>query len=188
MEYAHDTFMEHKSFLDIEIETRKLIAGFPNTVDNFHYGWFGTTRSNGIFSQAIRQNSKEFAKAIDQIPLTGGISRDDFLEHIEICQSAGFENPIGVSTRLLAIKRPDLFFCLNEANKSGICRDLGISKNINAEKYWDEILMRIYDAPWFNSPPPKNDKEAWNGKVALIDCIYYDQFDIEMGKATSKAA
>lgn len=174
LKYAHNIFTAHENFLDIEIEARKLIAGLPNTVDNFHYGWFGTTRSNGIFSQAIRQNSKEFAKAIDQIPLTGEISRNDFLEYFKVCQSAGFENPIGVSTRLLVIKRPDLFFCLNEANKSGICRDLGISKNINAEKYWDEILMRIYDTPWFNSPPPKNDKEAWNGKVALIDCIYYD--------------
>lgn len=135
LKYAHNIFTAHENFLDIEIEARKLIAGLPNTVDNFHYGWFGTTRSNGIFSQAIRQNSKKFAKAIDQIPLTGEISRNDFLEYFKVCQSAGFENPIGVSTRLLAIKRPDLFFCLNEANKSGICRDLGISKNINAEKY-----------------------------------------------------
>lgn len=177
---VHDVFAAHDDFLDIDIELRKWVAGLPNNTGDHHYAWFGTTKSNGRFAQAIGQDSQEFAKAINQIPLSGEISRNDFLEYIEICKSAGYKNPMGISTRLLTMKRPDLFFCLNSANKPKICNELGISSaqnpSINAEKYWDEILMRIYDTPWFNSPRPKQKEaqQAWLGRVALIDCIYYE--------------
>lgn len=177
---VHDIFVKYDDFLDIDIERRKWIAGLPNNLGDDHYAWFGTTKSNGNFAKAIGQGSQEFAKAINQIPLSGEISRNDFLEYIEMCKSAGYKNPIGVSTRLLTMKRPDLFFCFNGANKPKICNELGISASktpdVSAEKYWDEILMRIYDTPWFNSPRPKQKEaqQAWLGRVALIDCIYYE--------------
>lgn len=177
--YVQQIFQNSPNFLSIDLETRKFIAGLPNhDVKNFDYGWFGSNKSNGNFANKINSGNRQFAEAIDQIPLTGEVSRTDFLEYNLMCKSAGYKNPIGISTRLLTMKRPDLFFCFNGANKLEISKELGISnaQNINAERYWDEILMRIYDTLWFNSNKPKGAEEiaAWNGRVALIDCIYYN--------------
>jgi len=55
-------------------------------------------------------------------------------------------------------------------------KELGLSQHLDAERYWDEILLRIYDTPWFNSSKPgePTEQQAWSGRVALIDCIYYE--------------
>ena len=105
------------------------------------------------------------------LPSQGGMGM-----YNRIFQQAGYKNPIGVATRLLTMKRPDLFFCFNGANKEKICAELGLPKNLNAERYWDEILLRIYDTAWFNSSRPQDtiEQKAWDGRVALIDCIYYE--------------
>ncbi|WP_373753575.1 phospholipase D family protein [Neisseria weixii] len=178
--YVKRHFQEYANFLDIDLEIRKFIAGLPNHAPTkLDYAWFGSTNSNGNFSKKISNENQEFAKAIDMIPLSGNISRADFVEYSQICKSAGYVNPVGVSTRLLAMKRPDLFFCFNGQNKEKMCKELGIKniQNIDGERYWDEILQRIYDTPWFNNKPFTNDKieiQAWNNRVALIDCIYYE--------------
>lgn len=177
--YVKKVFQDNAKFLSIDSEIRKLISGLPNnarTGKNLDYGWFGSTKSNGNFSRKINTGNPKIAQAIDLIPLTGDVSKHDFLEYNKVFRQAGFNNPIGVATRLLIMKRPDLFFCFNGANKEKICAELDLPKNLNAERYWDEILLRIYDTAWFNSSRPQNTikQQAWDGRVALIDCIYYE--------------
>ena len=177
--YVKKVFQDNAKFLSIDSEIRKLISGLPNnarTGKNLDYGWFGSTKSNGNFSRKINTGNPKIAQAIDLIPLTGDVSKHDFLEYNKVFRQAGFNNPIGVATRLLTMKRPDLFFCFNGANKEKICAELDLPKNLNAERYWDEILLRIYDTAWFNSsrPQDKIEQKAWDGRVALIDCIYYE--------------
>ena len=177
--YVKKVFQDNAKFLSIDSEIRKLISGLPNnarTGKNLDYGWFGSTKSNGNFSRKINTGNPKIAQAIDLIPLTGDVSKHDFLEYNKVFRQAGFNNPIGVATRLLTMKRPDLFFCFNGANKEKICAELDLPKNLNAERYWDEILLRIYDTAWFNSSRPQNTikQQAWDGRVALIDCIYYE--------------
>jgi len=179
LDYSKQNFQDNSSFLTIDLEDRKLISGLPNIAntktERLDYGWFGSTHSNGKFRSLINNGNQKVAEAIDEIPLTGKVSREDFLEYYRLFQKIDYTNPIGISTRLLAMKRRDLFFCFNGANKKGICEELGLSQNLNAERYWDEILLRIYDTPWFNSsrPSASTEQQAWSGRVALIDCIYY---------------
>jgi hypothetical protein len=179
LDYARKVFQTDTNFRSIDLEIRKLISGLPNnarTGKNLDYGWFGSTKSNGNFSRKINTDNPKIAQSIDSIPLIGEVSKHDFLEYNKVFRQAGFNNPIGVATRLLTMKRPDLFFCFNGANKEKICAELGLPKNLNAERYWDEILLHIYDTAWFNSSRPQNtiEQQAWNGRVALIDCIYYE--------------
>lgn len=178
LSYAKEFFQDKAGFLSRDLESRKLISGLPNNAKNMKnlgFGLFGTTRSNGKFFNLIKDGNLEIAYAIDEIPLVGEISKSDFLKYIKFFQKVGYDNPLGVATRLLTMKRPDLFFCFNNANKEGICKELGLSKNIDAERYWDEILLPIYDTAWFNSDKPveENIQKAWLNRVALIDCIYY---------------
>ncbi|EQD41577.1 hypothetical protein B1B_14477 [mine drainage metagenome] len=44
------------------------------------------------------------------------------------------------------------------------------------DRYWDEIIERIRDTPWWASEQPKNAKEAavWDGRAAMLDAIFYE--------------
>ena len=179
LDYVKEFFQNNANFLSIDSEVRKLISGLFNNArasQELDYGLFGSTNSNGNFHEKINDGNPRIAQAIDLIPPIGAVSKHDFLEYNRIFQQAGYKNPIGVATRLLTMKRPDLFFCFNGANKEKICAELGLPKNLNAERYWDEILLRIYDTAWFNSSRPQDtiEQKAWDGRVALIDCIYYE--------------
>lgn len=174
---VNQIFMQYPDFNQIDLAIRQFIAGTKGE----NSGWFGSTVGNGKFVNAINTNSEILAQAINQIPLIGEISAHDFFDYIEIYQSipqlVNKPNALATATRLLSMKRPDLFVCLNEQNRKRICAELGIknAQNINAERYWFEILQRFYDTAWFNSKKPKNNKElsAWYGRIALLDCIYY---------------
>ena len=179
LDYVKEFFQNNANFLSIDSENRKLISGLPNNAkgsQELDYGLFGSTKSDRKFYKKINTGNPKIAQAIDLIPLIGEVIKHDFLEYNRIFQQAGYKNPIGVATRLLTMKRPDLFFCFNGANKEKICAELGLPKNLNAERYWDEILLRIYDTAWFNSSRPQDtiEQKAWDGRVALIDCIYYE--------------
>ena len=179
LDYVKEFFQNNANFLSIDSEVRKLISGLFNNArasQELDYGLFGSTNSNGNFHEKINDGNPRIAQAIDLIPPIGAVSKHDFLEYNRIFQQAGYKNPIGVATRLLTMKRPDLFFCFNGANKEKICAELGLPKNLDAERYWDEILLRIYDTAWFNSSRPQDtiEQKAWDGRVALIDCIYYE--------------
>ena len=84
----------------------------------------------------------------------------------------------GVTTasRLLAMKRPDVFVCIDSENRSAIARAFSLSASslMTFEGYWD-LLLRIWKCPWYRSPCPteKLARRIWNARVALLDCVYY---------------
>ena len=86
---------------------------------------------------------------------------------------------IATASRLLAMKRPDVFVCFDNENKSKLCKDFGITQsNMTYERYWDEIIERIFDSEWWNSPKPdENEKNIgiWRGRAAFLDSLYYEE-------------
>jgi hypothetical protein len=44
------------------------------------------------------------------------------------------------------------------------------------DRYWEEIIARIQDAVWWNSPKPKDERqgEVWNGRAAFMDALFYE--------------
>ena len=82
-----------------------------------------------------------------------------------------------VASRLLAMRRPDQFVCLDSANRARLCGDFGITQNgMDYARYWEEIIERIRDAPWWNAKRPADRIQAavWDGRVAMLDTIFYD--------------
>ena len=74
------------------------------------------------------------------------------------------------------MKRPDTFICFDSKNESALCKDFGIIKSdMNYDRYWDDIIERIYDSDWWQNPNPKNDKEfkVSEARAAFLDSIYY---------------
>jgi HKD family nuclease len=96
-------------------------------------------------------------------------------------EKAGWGYGVSPITRLLSMKRPDEFFCLTGANESSLMKNFGIKKEIikvkNYERYWNEIIEPVRQSPWYNSDKPIDSKElqAWNGRVALMDTLFYNE-------------
>ena len=86
-------------------------------------------------------------------------------------------NYIATATRLLAMKRPDVFVCIDNKNRSNLCKAFGIIQlGLDYGRYWDEIIERIYDSHWWQNPDPKDSVEnvVSDFRAAFLDSLYYD--------------
>jgi hypothetical protein len=83
---------------------------------------------------------------------------------------------LATATRLLSMKRPDYFVCLDSANLRGIRADFGLKADVDYERYWDAIVARILKARWWKSPCPESRQASgvWKGRVAFLDSCYYE--------------
>jgi HKD family nuclease len=161
----------------MELGLRKTIAGLPNDFDK-RWGWFGSMQGAGYYHQAVNDNNSHISKALDEIPLNGPVAR----EHYEAYRAefvSAFPNGrhgIGIASRLLALKRPDYFVCFDSKNKKPLCEDFEIKQSdMNYERYWEEIILRIIDSAWWNEPCPRDAlaRTVWDGRAAMLDAIFY---------------
>ena len=174
---TRELFSGHEKFSEIDLGGRQKIAGLVVT-DRINFLWSGSMRGRGHFMKAIKNNDKNLSLALDLIPLVGTVSREAYVEYIRRYQQAFPQGGIliGTATRLLAMKRPDTFVCLDNRNKAGLCTDFGIKRHVGYEEYWDSIIERIREAAWWAAPPPASgvEREVWEARAAFLDSHYYD--------------
>lgn len=179
LEMAQGAFRKHNTFSEMELGLRKTIAGLPNNF-NEHAGWFGSMKGAGCYHKAINRNDDHISRALDFIPLGGAVTRDNYDSYISEFVRAfpDGRHGVGIASRLLALKRPDCFVCLDSKNKSNLCKDFGIkSSDMTYERYWDELICRIHDSVWWNSlePAVQLEQRVWNGRAAMLDAIFYQE-------------
>ncbi|KFX25118.1 hypothetical protein KP24_00045 [Pectobacterium atrosepticum] len=172
-------FLETKYFKDMDEDIRRGIAGIHSeTIDK--WGWFGSMIGAGKFKNVIINNHVSISDALDNIPLSGVVDMHQYKEYIS-CFIKAFPSGgggIATATRLLSMKRPDQFICVNKANLNGLAKDIGIVKNkFDYDRYWYEIIERIMDTTWWKSEKPKEKKalSAWSGRAAMLDAIFYEE-------------
>lgn len=86
-----------------------------------------------------------------------------------------WDDPIATATRLLAMKRPDSFLCVNSKNKHLLAKYLNIPpSNLTLENYWDLVIVPIRQSSWFNIKNPIQGKDFWKFRVALLDALIYE--------------
>lgn len=173
-------FKEYQHFNKMPLAVRKGIAGLPNDIIE-HWGWFGSMKGAGTFASLIHRENAEISLALDKIPISGNITNQHYESYIDEYRKAFPEGRDGLATatRLLAMKRPDVFFCVDAQNKRKLVKDIGIMKanQIDYKRYWDEIIVRIMESPWWQSPEPSDptEKSTWHARVAMLDVIYYEE-------------
>ena len=157
------------------------LLGIPNRlkVDNdVYWGYFGSMQGAGKFKNRIGENDEIISNALDEIPLSGQITKIHFQRFLKKYTSVFPGIYLGTATRLLAMKRPDVFVCLDSKNKSELCKDFGIVKSgLNYDRYWDDIIERIYDSDWWINPEPKDKTERLicDSRAAFLDSLYYEE-------------
>ncbi|MCY3871379.1 MAG: phospholipase D-like domain-containing protein [Gemmatimonadetes bacterium] len=175
---ARNLFDNHVHFCDMNDINRRKIAGLiDGSDDGVNYLLFGSMRGAGKFQNVINNNDKHLSQALDLIPASGYISKNMYLKYIDEYLKAFPEGRHGIATatRLLTLKRPDIFVCLTKNNQERLCQDFSIKKSVTYEAYWDSIIERIKESTWGNAPCPKSkiELQVWRARAAFLDSIYY---------------
>jgi HKD family nuclease len=181
IEIAQELFESVNHFNELTENQRKFIAGIPNKLDidgAEYWGYFGSMQPARLFKKKIKENDKNIFKALDQIPLSGQITKRHYDNFIKYFTQTFTGNCIATATRLLCIKRPDTFVCFASKNRSALCKDFGIIQSkMDYERYWDDIVERVYDSDWWQNPNPRNDIEVKvsRARAAFLDRLYCEE-------------
>ena len=187
LEIANKFFTRVHHFNELLDEERKFIAGMPNKLSingAEDWGYFGSMKGAGIYKGKIKANDNNISKALDQIPISGQITRKHYDSFIKYFQQAFLgtqwenANNLATATRLLAMKRPDVFVCYDKQNRQKLSKDFGIIQSgMNYDRYWNDIIERIYDSEWWLNPAPIDDIEVKvsNARAAFLDSLYYEE-------------
>ncbi|MBK9144440.1 MAG: NgoFVII family restriction endonuclease [Candidatus Melainabacteria bacterium] len=175
LEEARRLFESSTHFNQLDDDCRKGIAGFLSR-GALDWKWFGSMQGHGYFKRAISENNSEISAALDEIPLTGPVTRLHFDKYLSIISNSFRNAGIGTITRLISMKRPDYFVCFDSKNRDRLCSEFGIRKNVSPDMYWDKIIARVLDSNWWNSPEPTSlsERRIWRCRVAFLDVRYYE--------------
>lgn len=185
---ANKLFKSSK-FQNLDESTRKNIGGVTKVghgISDWHL--FGRMPvpyfANRLSDKDEHQDYKTISTQLDCIPLTGEVTKmqyDNFLNYFKTRDNWGYS--ISTLSRLLAMKRPDQFFCLTKANEPGLLKALSIptsiqhdSKEAMYERYWGEVIEPIRKSSWNTANHSINSKQeqlAWNYRVAMLDALLY---------------
>jgi HKD family nuclease len=179
---AQSYFEKYKHFSDMSRIQRRELAGVVSkkqSISHLDWGWFGSMLGAGKFQNRINENNAFISQALDAIPLQGNVYKSDYENFVNLFHQAFPDggSGIAIASRLLAMKRPDCFVCLDQRNLAELCDEFGISKSVSFETYWDDIIERIRNSVWYSSEKPTDvaEGEAWSGRVAMLDTIFYKE-------------
>ena len=186
LRYLQTLFAREQSLEFLTLPEWKAVAGIvhPDAVadsglEKYQIGWFGSMQGSGSFTNLIANKDIRIARAIDSIPRLGPVTEGDFDRFCVLFEDAFADSArVGrypTATRLLAMKRPDVFVCVNKGNKSSLAHALHFSPStLSLDNYWERVIEPIRLAMWYNAPRPEGaDAEAWDCRAALLDAIHY---------------
>ena len=146
------------------------------------WGFFGQMSAYGSYSPILQRHSKLFSKALDLIPIQVPVKRRHFDAYLSALKKipGASKTWTGIGTRLLTMKRPDHFVCIDNANRTGLCGYFGSAPTTtDLDNYWERIIAPMMLTPWWQAEMPEDDveKQIWMGRAAMLDAIYYDPIE-----------
>lgn len=182
---ARTWFARNLSFSQFSAPQRKAIAGVLGEYQKIgpdldrEWGWFGSMRGAGDFANRIEQNDPALAKALDRIPRSGEVTRDQFDQYCALFREAFAQSTriggVPTATRLLTMKRPDTFLCVCKPNIVGASEAFGFARTtLDLDNYWERVVEPIRLSSWYNAEKPRGrDGELWESRAAMLDVLFY---------------
>jgi hypothetical protein len=158
----------------------KHMASLDPSTYNFDAEWFASTKSAKGFHQMLTDLPGSFDDALKNIPLEGDITHYEYQQFVAAYSKVFTDNnekpTLAPSTRLLAMRRPDIFTPITNNRLDALCGALGVSKlkNSDFERYWQDIVKNIHAMSWFKMANASNELEEQLVAIkALIPCFFY---------------
>ncbi|KZN58481.1 hypothetical protein [Pseudoalteromonas luteoviolacea] len=158
----------------------KHTANHDVSVYQFDVEWFASTKSAKGFHQQFADLPAEFDQALGHIPLDGTVSESDYqafmIAYLSAFNASDEKPTLAPATRLLAMRRPDVFTPIVNNRSDALCQALGITRlnNRDFERYWTDIVQTITRMPWCAMATATNDLETELVKIkALIPTFFY---------------
>ena len=165
---AVKAFRKYRTLLAMPNEARRCVAGLRTEYENY----LGTMTAAGYFKYYVLRDAAVLSNALDCVALKGPVPMSNvhaFFDAVSVLPGLG----ISTSTRLLTLKRPDMFFSITSRTRRQIGRCLG--KCASPESYCT-LLSKVWAAPWANAKRPNGAKATfvWDARVALLDLVFYE--------------
>ncbi|MCL4100582.1 hypothetical protein [Fibrobacter sp. HC4] len=196
LEYSQALFRSCDHFSELNLDARRFIAGqnselfkkagLPQKSDT---KFFGSMQAAKDLKPIIKNNDRCISLALDCIPLEGAITKKHYNDFVSKILEYSTGIGLAIATRLLTMKRPDFFVCIDSKNEKNLLKDFGIEnmsylansdKRVNFERYWKQVLGRLHDSFWWNSKPTESasaiEKAVWKYRTAFVDSLFYDEF------------
>lgn len=183
---ARRWFATAASFAILPNAQRKAIAGILGEYQkdgpdlDREWGWFGSMRGMGDFANRIEENDRSLARALDGIPLSGEVSRTQYERYCNLFRHAFSRSArtggVPTATRLLSMKRPDIFICICKPNIVAAAKALGFARTtLDLDNYWERVIEPIRLSTWYNMDKPDHpDGELWEARAAMLDTLFYN--------------
>lgn len=171
LDRAEKAFRDFRHFSDMPIEQRKLAIGTGQQSS----GLLGTMRAAGFAKQVVGNEPGRIGKYLDALPIQGDVDLD-FATNLVGGMTKIHGVSIGVASRLMAVKRPDLFVSVNKGSQRGLGRLLGRGL-ISTPEHYRSLLDVVWSSDWYRSPQPENPREkiVWQRRAALLDSALYEE-------------
>ena len=168
-EACQAAFAAHPTFAKMPEDSRRLVAGWGDDTS----GYFGRMTGAGYFKQMALEDPAAIGKHLDRLPLAGKVTKvlaQEVLEGLLGLNGVG----LGVATRLLTVKRPDLFLTVNNANRERLREVMGGSPTTVGG--YIKLHERLWALPWFSAAEPEDEdrRRVWAARVGLLDALLYE--------------
>lgn len=183
---AQTWLLAARSFRDLSTLQRKALGGVigqrekagDDELDQ-DWGSFGSMSGAGDFKNRISENDRSLARAVDSIPQKGDVTKEHFVRFVRLFLKA-FANShrvggVPTASRLLAMKRPDIFLCISDPNIDAAAKEMSFAKTtLTLDNYWERVVEVIRASDWYNTDKPETDEgQLWECRAAMLDAIFY---------------
>ncbi|MDK2598581.1 hypothetical protein [Pseudoalteromonas obscura] len=170
---------------DMIIEDRLAFAGkhtakHDTSVYQFDVEWFASTKSAKGFHQQLADLPGAFDEALAHIPLEGPVTLENYqgftIAFLSAFNGSDEKPTLAPATRLLAMRRPDVFTPITNNRLDALCQALGVTRlnNRDFERYWQDIVQAIAKMPWFAMACGTSELESKLAEVkALLPIFFY---------------
>lgn len=163
-------FNTYPRFADVPEAQRRLLMGLPRDST----GLIGSMGAARHAKSLVKKKPAEIGEHLDRIPLEGPVTIE-LVSDVMHGMTSLHGVKLGVATRLLTVKRPDLFVSVNKGSNPQLAMLLR-RRQVTTVPHYLDLLQTVWRLEWHKAPAPRDahQREAWGRRAALLDAILYE--------------
>lgn len=180
--------LRSQSFEKLIVEDQMVFFGkhtakHDPSVYQFDVEHFTGFRNAKSYFATVSHQGAAIEQALSCIPLEGEVTFTHYQAFVKAYidifeQQAEPENaPLFPATRLLALRRPDVFISINSSKADSLSLAFGITKLSNQDflAYWHDVVATYQQMPWWKLATPSNESDTfiYNNRAILLELFWF---------------